>query len=383
SCTINGRLRGGWLIQKKSSNFAFAKMKPRIGVLTSGGDCPGLNAVLRAVVLAADKLGWEVVGFRDGFEGLLPPGNHVILDRQAVNGIMALGGTILGTTNRGHFVAKVGAGDRTIVPAKIIADAKKILEDLGVRALIVVGGDGSLVTAQQLQEAGINCIGVPKTIDNDLEATATTFGFDSAVDVVVDALDRLHTTATSHRRVIVAEVMGRHAGWIALQGGIAGGADIILIPEIPFDNEKIANVISSREAAGYLGTVVVAAEGARPKHGEQVKRDVEGAEFRLGGIGEIVSREIAKRTGKETRCCVLGHLQRGGAPTTLDRILATRFGVKAVQLANEGHFGSMVSYQNYQVRHVPIAEAVNRLKLVPPNGELVQTARDVDISFGD
>jgi len=358
-------------------------MKPRIGILTSGGDCPGLNAVLRAVVLAADKLGWEVVGFRDGFEGLLPPGNHVILDRQAVNGIMALGGTILGTTNRGHFAAKVGAGHRTMVPAKIIADAKKILEDLRVRALIVVGGDGSLVTAQQLQEAGINCIGVPKTIDNDLEATATTFGFDSAVNVVVDALDRLHTTANSHRRVMVVEVMGRHAGWIALQGGIAGGADIILIPEIPFDNEKIASVINSREAAGCFGTVVVAAEGARPKHGEQVKRDVEGSEFRLGGIGEIVSREIATRTGKETRFCVLGHLQRGGAPTTLDRILATRFGVKAVQLANEGHFGSMVSYQNYQVRHVSIAEAVNRLKLVPPNGELVHTARDVDISFGD
>ena len=359
------------------------KMKPRIGVLTSGGDCPGLNAVLRAVVLAADKLGWEVIGFRDGFEGLLPPGDHVILDRQAVNGIMALGGTILGTTNRGHFVVKTGAGDRSMVPAKIIADARKILEDLRVRAVIIIGGDGSMVTAQQLQETGINCIGVPKTIDNDLEATAITFGFDSAVDVVVDALDRLHTTATSHRRVIVVEVMGRHAGWIALHGGIAGGADVILIPEIPFDYEQIAAVINAREAAGCLGTVVVVSEGARPKHGEQVKRDVQGGEFRLGGIGEIVAHEIAKQTGKETRCCVLGHLQRGGAPTTLDRILATRFGVKAVQLANEGHFGSMVSYQNYQVRHVPIAEAVNRLKLVPPHGELVQTARDVDISFGD
>ncbi len=294
-----------------------------------------------------------------------------------------LEGRSSGTTNRGHFVAKTGAGDRTIVPAKIIADARKILEDLRVRALIVVGGDGSLVTAQQLQEAGINCIGVPKTIDNDLEATAATFGFDSAVDVVVDALDRLHTTATSHRRVIVVEVMGRHAGWIALHGGIAGGADIILIPEIPFHYEQIAAVINAREAAHYLGTVVVVAEGARPKHGEQVKRDVQDGEFRLGGIGEIVAREIVKQTGKETRCCVLGHLQRGGAPTALDRILATRFGVKAVQLANEGHFGSMVSYQNYQVRHVPIAEAVNRLKLVPPNGELVRTARDVDISFGD
>jgi ATP-dependent phosphofructokinase / diphosphate-dependent phosphofructokinase len=358
-------------------------MKPRIGVLTSGGDCPGLNAVLRGVVLAAEKLGWEVVGFRDGFEGLLPPGNHVILDRQSITGIMALGGTIIGTTNRGHFVAKVGAGNRTVVPANIIAGAKKILDELQVKALIIVGGDGSMVTAQQLQEAGINCIGVPKTIDNDLEATATTFGFDSAVAVVMDALDRVHTTATSHRRVMVVEVMGRHAGWIALHGGIAGGADIILIPEIPFDFDKIGSVVKAREAAGHLGTVVVVAEGARPKHGEQVKRDVEAGEFRLGGIGEIVTHEIAKHTGKETRCCVLGHLQRGGAPTTLDRILGTRFGVKAVQLANEGHFGSMVSYQNYQVRQVPIAEAVNRLKLVPPNGEVVQTARDVDISFGD
>ena len=358
-------------------------MKPRIGVLTSGGDCPGLNAVLRGVVLAAEKLGWEVVGFRDGFEGLLPPGNQAILDRQSINGIMALGGTIIGTTNRGHFVAKVGAGNRTIVPADIIAGAKKILDELHVMALIIIGGDGSMVTAQQLQEAGINCIGVPKTIDNDLEATATTFGFDSAVAVVMDALDRVHTTATSHRRVMVVEVMGRHAGWIALHGGIAGGADIILIPEIPFDFDKIASVVKAREAAGYLGSVVVVAEGARPKHGEQVKRDVESGEFRLGGIGEIVAREIVKRTGKETRCCVLGHLQRGGAPTTLDRILGTRFGVKAVQLANEGHFGSMVSYQNYQVRQVPIAEAVNRLKLVPPNGEMVRTARDVDISFGD
>jgi len=358
-------------------------MKPRIGVLTSGGDCPGLNAVLRGVVLAAEKLGWEVVGFRDGFEGLLPPGNQAILDRQSINGIMALGGTIIGTTNRGHFIAKVGAGNRTIVPADIIAGAKKILDELHVKALIIIGGDGSMATAQQLQEAGINCIGVPKTIDNDLEATATTFGFDSAVAVVMDALDRVHTTATSHRRVMVVEVMGRHAGWIALHGGIAGGADIILIPEIPFDFDKIASVVKAREAAGYLGSVVVVAEGARPKHGEQVKRDVESGEFRLGGVGEIVTHEIAKRTGKETRCVVLGHLQRGGAPTTLDRILGTRFGVKAVQLANEGHFGSMVSYQNYQVRQVPIAEAVNRLKLVPPNGEMVQTARDVDISFGD
>ena len=358
-------------------------MKPRIGVLTSGGDCPGLNAVLRGVVLAAEKLGWEVVGFRDGFEGLLRPGDHLILDPKSTNGIMSLGGTIIGTTNRGHFVAKVGAGERTIVPLEIIEHARQVLNELRVKTLIIIGGDGSMVTAQQLQEAGINCIGVPKTIDNDLEATAMTFGFDSAVHAVTDACDRLHTTAISHKRVMVIEVMGRHAGWIALHGGIAGGADIILIPEIPFDYDRIAATIKARDAAGNLGSLVVVAEGARPKDGQQVKRETKDGEFRLGGIGEIVAREIAQRTGKETRCCVLGHLQRGGAPTTLDRILGTRFGVKAVQLANEGHFGSMVSYQNYQVRHVPIAEAVNRLRLVPPNGEMVHTARDVEISFGD
>jgi len=358
-------------------------MRPRIGVLTSGGDCPGLNAVLRGVVLASEKLGWEVIGFRDGFEGLLPPGDHIVLDRKSIDGIMALGGTIIGTTNRGHFIAKVGAGDRAVVAAEVIAQAREILNKLGIQSLIIIGGDGSMITALQLQEAGINCIGVPKTIDNDLEATAMTFGFDSAVDVVMDALDRLHTTATSHKRVMVVEVMGRHAGWIALHGGIAGGADIILIPEIPFDYDKIAAAIKERDARGNLGSLVVVAEGAKPKDGQQVKREMEGGEFRLGGIGEIVAQEIAKRTGKQTRCCILGHLQRGGAPTTLDRILGTRFGVKAVQLANEGHFGSMVSYQNYQVRHVPIADAVNRLRLVPPNGEMVQTARDVEISFGD
>src|SRR5436189_1800827 len=322
------------------------RMKTRVGILTSGGDCPGLNAVLRGAGLAADKLGWEMLGFRDGFEGLLPPGDFTVLDRKCTENIMALGGTLIGTTNRGHFVAKIGAGDRAVVAAEVIEKARKVLNEAHVEALIIVGGDGSMTTALQLQEAGINCVGVPKTIDNDLEATAMTFGFDSAVAVVMDALDRLHTTATSHKRASVVEVMGRHAGWIALHGGIAGGADIILIPEIPFDFDKIASVVKAREAAGYLGTVVVVAEGARPKHGEQVKRDVEGGEFRLGGIGEIVTREIAKRTGKETRCCVLGHLQRGGAPTTLDRILATRFGVKAVQLASEGHFGSMISYQN-------------------------------------
>src|ERR1700731_4671742 len=261
-------------------------MKTRIGVLTSGGDCPGLNAVLRGVVLAAAKLGWEVIGFRDGFEGLLPPGDYIVLDRKRTDGIMALGGTIIGTTNRGHFIAKVGAGDRAVVAAEVIARAKKVLDDLEVESLIIVGGDGSMTTAMQMQEAGIDCIGVPKTIDNDIEATAMTFGFDSAVAEVMDALDRLHTTATSHKRVMVVEVMGRHPGWMALHGGIAGGADIILIPEIPFDYDKIAQAIKAREASGHLGTLVVVAEGARPKNGQQIKRETKEGEFKLGGIGD-------------------------------------------------------------------------------------------------
>ena len=357
--------------------------KPRIGVLTSGGDCPGLNAVLRGVVLSAEKLGWEVLGFLDGFEGLLPPGNYKPLGRRETAGIMPRGGTIIGTTNRGHFVAKVGAGDRTEVAEEVIADAREVLKSLRVDGLIIVGGDGSMATAQQLQDAGINCIGVPKTIDNDLAATAMTFGFDSAVATVMDALDRLHTTATSHKRIMVLEVMGRHAGWIALHGGIAGGAHVILIPEIPFEYDKIVAAIQARADRGHLSAIVVAAEGARPRDGQVVMRHSKEGEDKYGGIGSVVAHEIAARTGKETRCTVLGHLQRGGAPTTLDRILGTRFGVKAVKLIHEKKFGSMVSYQNYQVHHVPIAEAVNRLKLVPPDGEMVQTARDVDISFGD
>jgi ATP-dependent phosphofructokinase / diphosphate-dependent phosphofructokinase len=357
--------------------------KPRIGVLTSGGDCPGLNAVLRGVVLSAEKLGWEVLGFLDGFEGLLPPGKYMVLDRHEIAGIMPRGGTIIGTTNRGHFVAKIGAGDRAVVPEQVIADAHEVLKERRVEALIVVGGDGSMVTALQLQEAGINCIGVPKTIDNDLEATAMTFGFDSAVATVMDALDRLHTTATSHKRVMVLEVMGRHAGWIALHGGIAGGAHIILIPEIPFDYDKIAAAINMRADRGHPSAIVVVAEGACPRDGQVVMHPYQGGEYRFGGIGDIVAREIAARTGKETRCTVLGHLQRGGAPTALDRILGIRFGVKAVKLINEKQFGSMVSYQSYQVRHVPIADAVNRLRLVPPEGEMVQTARGVEISLGD
>jgi 6-phosphofructokinase 1 len=356
----------------------------RIGVLTSGGDCPGLNAVLRGIVRAAENLGWEVFGFRDGYEGLLPEGgDYLVLDRTTTAGIMHIGGTILGTTNRGHFAAKVRAGEKAAIPEEIIAQARRTFDHLKLDALIAIGGDGSLSTALQMFEAGFPMIGVPKTIDNDLEATAMTFGFDSAVACVADALDRLHTTATSHKRVMVLEVMGRHAGWIALYGGVAGGADIILIPEIPFDLEKVIAQVQAREAEGCKSTMIVVAEGASPKGGRQARIQTAAGEYRLGGIGEMVGQKVGERTGKDTRVCVLGHLQRGGAPTSLDRILGTRFGVQAVKLVEEGAFGSMVSYQNYQTRAVPIAHAVHRLRRVDPQGQLLQTARAVGVTFGD
>jgi ATP-dependent phosphofructokinase / diphosphate-dependent phosphofructokinase len=358
--------------------------KKRIGVLTSGGDCPGLNAVIRGVVRSADKLGWEVVGFRDGYEGLLPDGgDYMVLDRRATAGIMHLGGTMIGTTNRGHFVAKIRAGEKAAIPDEIIEKARKTFNELGLTGLVTIGGDGSLTTALQLHESGFPVIGVPKTIDNDLQATAMTFGFDSAVSCVADALDRLHTTATSHKRVMVLEVMGRHAGWIALYGGLAGGADVILIPEIPFDFQKVADQVMLRDREGAKSTMIVVAEGASAKSGNQMRMQTSSGEYRLGGIGELVSKEVGERTGKETRVCVLGHLQRGGAPTALDRILGTRFGVQAVKLIEQERFGMMVSYQNYETKAVPIAEAVHRLRVVNPTSQMVQTARAVDITFGD
>lgn len=355
----------------------------RIGILTSGGDCPGLNAVLRSVVRSSEKLGWEVIGFKDGFEGLLPPGDHMVLDRYNTAGIMHLGGTILGTTNRGHFTSKGAPGGRGKINPAVIEKARRTLTELNISALITVGGDGSLGTALQLSEAGIPVVGVPKTIDNDLDATTMTFGFDSAVACVADALDRLHTTATSHKRVMVLEVMGRHTGWIALYGGLSGGADVILIPEIPFHLEKIADEVMRRDRAGAKSTMIVVAEGAHPKGGRQFRQSVGGGEQRLGGVGEYVCNEIGKRTGKESRNCVLGHLQRGGAPTAMDRILGTQFGVKAVQLIAEEKFGMMVSYFNYQTEEVPISHAVHRLRTVPLDSQILRTARDVEIIFGD
>jgi 6-phosphofructokinase 1 len=356
----------------------------KIGILNSGGDCPGLNAVIHGVVGAASELGWEVVGFRDGFEGLLPPGDFMMLRPEDTVGILKLGGTILGTTNKGHFAAKIGEGEVNGVPGDIVAKARRTMNQMGIGALVIVGGDGSLTTGLQLYREGWPIIGVPKTIDNDLRATAMTFGFDSAVSSVVDGLDRLHTTAASHKRVMVLEVMGRHAGWIALWGGMAGGANIVLLPEIPFDIDKVAEFIKEREAAGCHSTLVVVAEGARLPDGHVMSvASNEGGEVRLGGMGDYVAMKIEKMTGKETRSCTLGHLQRGGAPTSLDRILGLRFGVMAVKLAAEGRFGRMVSYQSYHVDSVPIEEAVDQLRLVDPQGEMVQAARAIGICFGD
>jgi ATP-dependent phosphofructokinase / diphosphate-dependent phosphofructokinase len=339
--------------------------------------------VLRGVVRAATNRAWEVIGFHDGFEGLLPPAHFEPLTMRRTAGIMHLGGTILGTTNQGHFMVATGEGNKKTVPAEVIEQTRKTLDQLDISALIVIGGDGSLATSLQLHEAGIPVVGVPKTIDNDLEATATSFGFDSAVAFVARALDRLHTTATSHRRVMVIEVMGRHTGWIALYGGLAGGADIILIPEIPFDHERVAAAVRQREREGCYSTLVVVAEGATEHAGHLRGQATEEGEIRLGGIGAAVAEEITRRTDKEARTCVLGHLQRGGAPTTLDRILGTRFGVHAVDLIAGGRFGEMVSYQNYQVLGVPIADAVNRLKVVKPDSQMVLTCRAIGISFGD
>ncbi|MBG7607060.1 MAG: 6-phosphofructokinase [Verrucomicrobia bacterium] len=356
----------------------------RIGILNSGGDCPGLNAVIHGVVGAAHQLGWEVIGFRDGFEGLLPPGDFRVLKPSDTIGILKLGGTILGSTNKGHFAAKIGVGDVAEVPKEIIDRAKKTIDQMEIRALIIVGGDGSLTTGLQLFKAGWPIVGVPKTIDNDLSATAMSFGFDSAVTTVVDGLDRLNTTAESHKRIMVLEVMGRHAGWIALWGGIAGGANVILLPEIPFSFEKVADFIKQRDAQGYHSSLVVVAEGAKMPDGELVTIDKNtSGEVRLGGIGEQISARLEELTGKEARSCTLGHLQRGGAPTALDRILGMRFGVKAVKLAEEGAFGRMVSYEAYHVDSVPIEEAVNKLRLVESDGEVVQAAKSVGICLGD
>ena len=356
----------------------------KIGILNGGGDCPGLNAVTHGVTGAAHQLGWDVVGIRDGFEGLLSPDSAIHLDPYETPSIMKLGGTILGTANRGPFSAKVGDGEVRQIPLKLIEQARAGMKNMNIQALVVVGGDGTLTAALQFHKAGVPLVGVPKTIDNDLGATAMTFGFDSAVSCVVDSLDRLHTTAMSHKRVMVLEVMGRSAGWIALFGGLGGGAQVILIPEIPYSIDNVCQAIKEREERGKHSTLVVVAEGAAPVNGNRVYQDSKlQGEHRLGGQGDLVAAEIEEGTGKQTRACVLGHLQRGGSPTSWDRILATRFGVRAVRLLEKEKYGRMVNYHSYHVGDVEIEEAVDQLRLVEPEGNIVKAARSVGICFGD
>src|SRR5512147_1416090 len=353
----------------------------RIGVLSGGGDAPGLNAVIRAVTKTAIfKYGWEVTGIIDGFEGLLSPTKTRQLTSWNTRGILFVGGTILGTTNRGNpFAHKTVVGGKEIVEDMSPVVLNNIRE-LGLDVLIVIGGDGSLKIGAGLLKMGVPVIGVPKTIDNDLMATYVTFGFQTATD----ALDKLHTTAESHQRVIVLEVMGRYAGWIALEAGMAGSADVILIPEIPFDMDKVAERIRERKKAGSKSSIVVVAEGAKPRGGEMAVKEcaADGYALRLGGMGEIVGSEISKRTGFETRVTVLGHLQRGGSPCPFDRLLATRYGAAAVELIAQKKFGEMVSYQPPAITSVPLETAICSLKLVEPEGELVKVAEGMGVSFG-
>jgi phosphofructokinase-like protein len=357
----------------------------KIGIVTGGGDCPGLNAVIRAVAKAATMRGWEAIGIRGGYEGLLEPRQTTPLDYHALSGLLTRGGTILGTANRGMFSSKTGHGESRQLPKELLDGVNAGMEALGIFALVSIGGDGSLTIAQQLHEHGVPLVGVPKTIDNDLAGTILTFGFDSAVACATDALDRLHTTAESHKRIMVLEVMGRYAGWIALYAGVAGGADVILIPEVPFNYDQVCAKVREREAQGKPFTLVVVAEGAREKNAEFVTSAGQEAnrEARLGGVGAVVGSELERRTGKETRTCVLGHLQRGGSPTPFDRALCSMFGAMAVELIAEKQFGKMVSFVGPSVGAVELREAIGRLKTVPPDGKLIATARALGISLGD
>jgi phosphofructokinase-like protein len=332
-------------------------MGMRVGVLTGGGDCPGLNAVIRAVVRKGVQVyAYEFVGFRDGWRGPLE-GDTVALDVQAVRGILPRGGTILGSSRTNPI--KVDGG---------IDRIKDNLAGLGVDALIAIGGEDTLGVARQLFDNGVHVVGVPKTIDNDLNATDYTFGFDTAVNIAMEAIDRLHTTAESHHRALICEVMGRHAGWIALHAGLAAGANVILIPEKPFDIDKVCSYVESRFKTRYAPIIVVA-EGAHPLDGQMELATAELDAFghvRFGGIGERIAAEIEKRTGKEARTTVLGHIQRGGTPTAFDRVLATRFGVQAIDAVEAGDFGKMVALQGTDIVRVALSAATDELKLVPP-----------------
>src|SRR5919107_2223244 len=358
----------------------------RIAISTGGGDAPGLNAVIRSAVLSAINRGWDVLGIKRGFAGLMGEDEVVPLTKDSVRGIGHLGGTILRTTNRGnpfHYPMKQPDGSYTEIDRS--DELMQSARNLGIDAVITIGGDGSLAIAQRLHECGMKIIGVPKTIDNDVSGTVTTFGFDTAVNTALEAIDKLHTTAESHDRVMVLEVRGREAGFIALYAGVAAGADVVLLPELPYRVDRVCDKIMERDAAGRKFSIVVAAEGAYPKGGAQstLAAAVPGQAKRVGGIAEGLAREIQARTGKETRSLVLGHLQRGGVPTGYDRLLATRFGGAAVRAVAEKKWGQMLALQSPHIVTIPIEEVLREPKRVDPSHDVVLTARATGISFGD
>jgi 6-phosphofructokinase 1 len=357
-------------------------MYKQIGVVTGGGDAPGLNAVIRAVVrTAVGEFGMKVVGIEDSFEGLLGEPRTMKLTTRAVSGLLPRGGTILGTRNSGEFCCFTDG--KVSIPDSTVRKAIETLKKLDVEALVVIGGDGTLGIAQEFFKRGFPVIGVPKTIDNDLAATELTFGFMTAIDIATEALDRLHTTAASHDRVMILEVMGRHTGWIALHSGLAGSADVILIPEMPFSFESIVQKVVSREKSGSRFTNIVVAEGAREIGKPEIYQDCGDSQTapRLGGIGDYVRQKIQTMTGKESRCVVLGHLQRGGSPNAFDRMLATSYGACAVRALSNGEMGKMVALQANNIVTVPLSEAIANVKTVASDGQLIQTARDIGISF--
>ena len=363
---------------------SFAKTSPkRIGILTGGGDAPGLNAVIRAVVKSAASHACKTIGLEDSFNGLIEPDRCRVLAPRDVTGILRIGGTILGTTNRGNpfdFPIETTGGTRDYSERCL-----EMFHELKLDALVVIGGDGTLSIAHRFWQLGIPLVGVPKTIDNDISETTNTFGFDTAVGFATDAIDRLHTTAEAHHRVMVVEVMGRYAGWIALYAGVAGGADVILIPEIPFDLSKVAKHIVDRDTFGARFSIVVVAEGAKPVGGQvSVVQPASGALVeRLGGMAARVAAQLEEATGKESRFVVLGHLQRGGAPTSFDRMLATRFGARAVELVLAGQFGTMVAFHPPDIVAVPLDRIVGRTKNVPLDSDVIRTARAMGIALGD
>lgn len=358
-----------------------------IGILTGGGDCPGINAVIRAVAKTAmHDHDWRVIGFRDGYAGLVLR-DSVELTNRSVSNILNLGGTILGTSNKANpFKWAELQLDGSLSFSDKSKEAIAYCEELELDVLVCVGGDGTLSIAKKFADMGLPTVGIPKTIDNDLSGTDITFGHDSAVTTATDAIDKLHTTGQSHHRVMVVEVMGRYAGWLALGSGIAGGGDIILIPEIPYDMEKVCQTVRERAGWGKLFSIVVVAEGAAPIGGEQVVDQVIADSpdpLRLGGIGKVVGNQIEEATRIETRVTVLGHVQRGGSPTAFDRILATKYGVGAIELIEQRKFGQMVCLCGNDIRSVSITEAVGKLKLVPTDSELITAARSVGTVFGD